>query len=284
MSENRTKGASKNRLTGLKEIIRSLGSVLVAFSGGVDSTFLVAVARQVLPRNSVLAVTAASPIFPKREVAEAKRLAGLLDVEQRVIQTRQMDDPAFRSNPPDRCYICKKALFLQFLEIARRHHLTWVVEGSTVDDRSDRRPGRRAVEELGVRSPLEEAGLTKADVRLFSKQWGLPTWNKPSLACLASRFPYGDRLTDEGLLMVERAEQFLSDLGFRQVRVRLHGGMARVEIGREDMGRFLEPTVRDQVVRKLRELGFVYVALDLAGYRSGSMDEALPGRGSEVSE
>jgi uncharacterized protein len=282
MAERSGIAGSKDKLAGLKEIIRSLGSLLVAFSGGVDSTFLVAVARRVLPRDSVLAVTAVSPIFPERELAEARRLAKILDVEQRFIQTRQLDDPVFRSNPPDRCYICKKSLFLQFHGIARRHHLTWVVEGSTLDDRSNRRPGRRAVEELEVRSPLEEAGLTKADVRRFSKEWRLPTWNKPSLACLASRFPYGDRFTEEGLLMVERAEKFLSDLGFRQVRVRLHGEMARVEIEREEMRHFLEPAMRDHVVRKLNKLGFVYVTLDLAGYRSGSMDEVLPSGGSHV--
>lgn len=267
--------ASQDRLKHLQNILRSMESLLVAFSGGVDSTFLLAVAREVLPRSSLLAVTGMSPTFPEREVAEAKQLASLLDVEHILVHTGEMEIPDFRSNPVDRCYFCKSKLFSQFRGIAQSRQISWVAEGSTVDDTLDHRPGRRAIKELHIRSPLEEAGLKKEEIRLLSRQLNLPTWDKPSFACLASRFPYGDPISEKGLKMVDGAEQFLLDLGFRQVRVRLHGRMARIEISRADIERFLEPTMRDRVNRKLKQIGFAYVALDLEGYRSGSMNETL---------
>jgi len=250
-------------------------SLLVAFSGGVDSTFLLAVARDALPKNALLAVTGTSPAFPEREVAEARRLAARLDVEHLLVHSGEMDIPEFRSNPVDRCYFCKGGLFSQFKRIAESRKLHWVVEGSTVDDMSDHRPGRRAIKELNIRSPLEEAGLRKEEIRFLSQRLDLPTWNKPSFACLASRFPYGEAISEEGLRMVDRAEQLLLDYGFSQVRVRFHGRMARIEIPKNEIDRFLEPLMRDRVNQKLKQIGFVYVALDLEGYRSGSMNETL---------
>jgi uncharacterized protein len=250
-------------------------SLLVAFSGGVDSTFLLAVARDVLPKTALLAVTGTSLIFPEREVAEAKRLAGLLDVEHLLVHTEEMDNPTFRSNPIDRCYFCKGELFSEFKRIAQSRQISWVAEGSTVDDLSDHRPGRRAIKELQIRSPLEEAGLKKDEIRLLSKKLNLPTWNKPSLACLASRFPYGEPINETGLKMVDQAEAFLSELGFRQVRVRFHGPLARIEVPKGDIERFLDPEVRNRANQRLKTIGFTYVALDLEGYRSGRMNEIL---------
>jgi uncharacterized protein len=259
-------------------------SLLVAFSGGVDSTFLLAVAREVLPRDRLLGATGTGPTFPEREVAEAKRLASLLDVEHILIDTEEMEIPEFRSNPVDRCYFCKRELFGQFRQIATDRQISWIAEGSTVDDVSDHRPGRRAIKELQIRSPLEEAGLTKEEIRLLSRQMHLPTWNRASFACLASRFPYGETISDEGVRMIDQAEQFLLNLGFGQVRVRLHGQMARIEIPQADIERFFESDLRDRVNQRLRQIGFAYVALDLEGYRSGSMNEVLSDREKGNSE
>jgi uncharacterized protein len=206
-------------------------------------------------------------------VREARRLAALLEVEHVLIRSNELENPAFRKNPVDRCYVCKKELFSQLKEIAEKREIPWVVEGSTIDDLSDHRPGRRAVAEFGIRSPLLEAGLEKTEIRRLSRQLNLPTWDKPSFACLASRFPYREPISEKGLQMVDMAEQFLLGLGFRTVRVRSHRDIARIEVSTGELDRFLEPGLRQQVVRELKSIGYTYVAVDLEGYRSGSMNE-----------
>ncbi|BAF58433.1 ATP-utilizing enzymes [Pelotomaculum thermopropionicum SI] len=256
----------------LKEIIKSYGSVLVAFSGGVDSTFVLKAAVDALKEKAV-AVTITGELYPPGETEEAARLARFLGAEHIIIENRDLDNPTFASNPPDRCYHCKKNEYGEILKVARERGFNAVIDGLNADDLSDYRPGIRAGQELGVHSPLKDVGLTKEEIRALSRNFGLPTADKPSNPCLASRFPYGTQITSEGLRQVGAAEVILRKMGIPQVRVRHHGNLARIEVPEEYLQFVAERAA--EVDRSLKGLGYTYVALDLLGYRAGSMNEAL---------
>ena len=262
----------ENKLNKLKDILKSLDSVVIAFSGGVDSTLLSKVAYKVLGDKS-LAVTAKSETYTKSELEDAIGLAKEIGIKHEVIETSELDIPEFSHNPADRCYHCKKELLKKLKEIAESKGFKHVVDGANLDDTGDYRPGMRAVNEMGVRSPLKEAELTKDEIRELSKCYGLPTWDKPSAACLASRFPYGTEITREKLNVVNDAEAFIKSFGIIQLRVRYHDQIARIEVSEKDMENLLKN--RDQIVKKLKEFGFNYVTMDLQGYRTGSMNEVL---------
>lgn len=260
------------KLERLRQILAETGRLAVAYSGGVDSVFLLRVAREVLPRGSLLALTARSSFFPQWETREAAELAQSLGVPQVTLDIDLLAIAEVAANPPDRCYFCKRSLMTAIMAEARSRGFELVADGGNLDDLSDYRPGLRAVSELGVVSPLKSAGLSKAEVRAFSAEMGLPTWNKPAFACLASRIPYGQPLTAETLARVEKAEDFLLAQGFREVRVRCHGRLARLEVGAEEIPRFFDLQLMSLVHRELLSLGFSFVALDLAGYRVGSLN------------
>lgn len=258
----------------LQAILQKLGSVAVAFSSGVDSTFLVKAAHDTLGEKAV-AFTAASDFVPQRDVDDAKAFCKKEGIEHHVVPFPILTVPHVKENPEDRCYYCKHALFSHMKEVAAAKGLAYVVDGSNLDDDGDYRPGHRALRELGILSPLHEAGMHKQDIRDLSHALGLPTWDKPSFACLASRFPYGTELTPKGLERVNLAEEFLMDKGFRQLRVRAHGDIARIELLPSDIPRMLDESLREKTAAYFRTLGFAYTALDLLGYRTGSLNETL---------
>ena len=263
------------KLECLKELFKDYGSVAVAFSGGVDSTFLMKVAHEVLGERCV-AVTVRSCIFPEREFLESAAFCEKEGIRQLVVDEDVLRIDGFSGNPPDRCYLCKRNILGMMVNAASAEGMSVVCEGSNVDDMGDYRPGLKAVAELGIQSPLMACGLGKREIRALSEELGLPTSGKPSFACLASRFPYGETITEAGLGMVERAEDFLRDAGFGQVRVRIHGNMARIEVDPESLADVLG--ARERIVEALKGFGFSYVALDLQGYRTGSMNEVIVSR------
>ena len=265
----------EQKMRKLSEYLAGLGSVAVAFSGGVDSTFLLQAAKDVLG-DGVIALTAVSDFFPDRERREADAFCRERGIRQIICREEILKVPGVAENPANRCYLCKRALFEMFLAQAKRQGFSHVAEGSNLDDLGDYRPGLQAIAELGILSPLRVCGFSKEDIRALSKEMGLPTASKPSYACLASRFAYGEEITGEKLAMVDQAEQLLLDLGFTQMRVRIHGTLARIEVLPEDFPRLAEPALRREIAEKLKTYGFSYVTADLAGYRTGSMNEMLP--------
>lgn len=264
----------EKKFENLKRSIAKRQCMAVAFSGGVDSTFLLAVAHEVLG-DKALAITVHTQLNPASEYDFARDICQMLGVEQVVIDVDALSLANVASNPPDRCYWCKHALFTAIVDEANRRNCFSVVDGTNADDSLDYRPGERALDELGIESPLSDANLTKNDIRMLSREMDLPTWDKPALACLASRFPYGEHITEDGLRRVEEAESYLHALGFRQVRVRVSDKSARIETLPQDFSRVNDDALRSSIVDKFKDLGFTYISLDLQGYRTGSLNEVL---------
>lgn len=264
----------ENKLKNLRKMISGYGGAVIAFSGGVDSTFLAYVANEVLP-GKVLAVTAGSETYPEHEVKDAAALAKKLGVPHLLIHTNELEDVKFTANPPQRCYFCKNELFARLKEIAAAHGLPQVLDGNNYDDRLDFRPGMQAAKELGIKSPLLEARLTKEDIRTISREMGLPTWSKPASPCLASRFPYGEEITREKLEMIKKGESYLRSLGLHILRLRHHGKLARIEVEPQNFTVVLAAAA--DITKNLRQIGYSYVTLDLQGFRSGSLNEVIRG-------
>lgn len=258
----------------LKNLLKDYGSLAVSFSSGVDSTFLLYAAKEALG-DKAIAITAKLGSFPERELKEAKEFCEEYKIRQFIIEINELDIEGFSENPKNRCYICKHTIFENIIKIASGEGIDIVAEGSNLDDNGDYRPGLQAIAELGIKSPLRSAGFTKEDIRALSKHLGLPIWEKPSFACLASRFVYGETITKEKLEMVDKAEQLLFELGFRQFRVRIHGTMARIEILPDEFEKLINDDIRSKIVQSFKSYGFTYVTMDLIGYRTGSMNEVL---------
>jgi uncharacterized protein len=262
----------QRKLENLNRKLKKMGSVVIAFSGGVDSSFLVKVAYDLLGEK-VVAVTATSSTYPKAELQEAERIAKLIGVRHMVIDSEETEIDNFKLNPTNRCYYCKKELFSKLKDIAKRENINYVLDGTNYDDLDDFRPGMQAVKELDIISPLKEVKLTKKDIRDLSEEMNLDTWDKPAFACLASRFPYGTEITKEKLDRIDKAENVLRNLGLKQLRVRYHDKIARIEVSKKDIRLLLKHS--EEVIKELKKLGFTYITLDLEGYRTGSLNEVL---------
>jgi pyridinium-3,5-biscarboxylic acid mononucleotide sulfurtransferase len=267
----------ERKIIKLKNYLRSIDSAIIAFSGGVDSTFLLKIASDIL-KDKVIAITAKSPTFTQTELKDSKTIARQLNVKQVIIETEELQNKSFTANDKERCYYCKNELLGLISKYAKKNNFSYILDGSNYDDANDWRPGAKAVKKWKVVSPLKEAGLAKDEIRTASKEFGLSTWDKPAAACLTSRIPYGTKITEGLLKKISNAESVLKKLGFRQIRVRHHGNIARIELPAHDMHKILDSKIKNTVIKALKELGYLYITLDIEGYTTGSMNKTLEGR------